>query len=241
MLLPVFDCGFSGGLVQTLSLIRIEVNGLRIGTEIMSVAVNAYRLVVVFGLVALVTGCGSKVQTIKVDPAVAGPAAVKLYDKNGDGLLDETELKACPALMRELGAYDKSRDKKLSAEEIAEQIGSMYGHSAGLVKLSCTVTLDGAPLSGATVKFIPEPFLGEGIKTAEGVVDAQGSAVLGIPKEDLPKQLQRHSFMRVGIYRVEISHATRKIPAKYNTETELGYEFHKLDHIVNPVYNLTSK
>lgn len=204
---------------------------------------NYQRFVSLLGLFAFIvaSGCRSKVTTISVDPAVAGPAAIKLYDKNGDGLLDETELKACPALMRELGAYDKNGDKKISAEEVGEQIGSMYGHNPGLVSLSCTVTYDGAPLSGATVKFIPEPFLGEGIKTAEGITDGAGVAALGIPPEELPKELKRHSFLRVGIYRVEITHPTKKIPPKYNTNTELGYEFHKLDHITNPNYNLTSK
>ena len=34
-----------------------------------------------------------------VDPVVASKAAMEQYDKNGDGLLDQTELKACPALL----------------------------------------------------------------------------------------------------------------------------------------------
>lgn len=206
-------------------------------------ATNRKNLIGLVGLTALMVtgGCRSKVKTITVDPAVAGPAAIKLYDKNGDGLLDETELKTSPALLRNLGAYDKSNDKKLSAEEIGEQIQAMFGKTPGLVPLSCGVSLDGAPLSGATVKFIPEPFLGEDIPTAQGITDGAGAATLGIPPDDLPKELQRHHFMRVGIYRVEITHPTKKIPAKYNTESELGYEFHKLDHVTNPVYNLTSK
>ena len=47
--------------------------------------------------------------------------------------------------------------------------------------------------------------------------------------------------MRVGIYRVEITHPTKKIPAKYNTETELGFEFHQTNHVQPPTFNLVSK
>lgn len=188
----------------------------------------------------LAVGC-SKVKTYLVDPVAASTAAIEQYDKNGDGLLDETELKACPALLGSLRAYDESKDKKLSAEEIGEQIKFMYGRGAGLTAINSTVTLDGSPLAGATVRFIPEKFLGDEIKPAEGVTDANGNASLGISPDELPKELRRHSLLRVGIYRVEITHPTKKIPAKYNTASELGFEFHASDHVRPPVFSLASK
>ena len=64
---------------------------------------------------------------------------------------------------------------------------------------------------------------------------------MGIAPEELPKELRRHSLMRVGIYRVEITHPTKKIPPKYNTETELGFEFHQTNHVQPPTFNLVSK
>lgn len=188
----------------------------------------------------VIAGCGG-VRSYMVDPVVASKAAMEQYDKNGDGLLDQTELKACPALLRELRAYDESKDKKLSADEIGAQIKEMYERGFGMTSLSCSVILDGAPLSGATVKFIPETFLGPEIKEATGVTNATGSTALGVAPAELPKELRRHSLMRVGIYRVEITHPSKKIPPKYNTETELGFEFHQTNHIQPPVFNLVSK
>jgi hypothetical protein len=196
---------------------------------------------VAFTLFALTTsvGCGG-LKEFRVDPVAASKAAVEKYDKSGDGLLDEAELKACPALLRELRFYDESKDKKLTADEIGAVIKDMYGQGAGMTALSCTVNLDGAPLSGATVRFIPESFLGPEIKEAKGVTDSAGAAALGIPPDELPKELSRHSLMRTGIYRVEITHPTKTIPAKYNTETELGFEFHQLNHVQAPTFNLVS-
>src|SRR5215213_7125696 len=96
-----------------------------------------------------VAGCGG-LKEYRVDPVAASKAAVEQYDKSGDGMLDQTELKACPALLRELRAYDESKDKKLTADEIGAQISDMFGNNAGMTPLSCTVNLDGFPLSGAT-------------------------------------------------------------------------------------------
>jgi hypothetical protein len=201
-----------------------------------------HRGIAVACVIALVVSAGcSRVKEYRVDPVAASKAAVEQYDKNGDGLLDETELKACPALRRELRAYDESKDKKLSADEIGGQIKDMYGQGPGMIALGCSVSLDGTALSGATVRFIPEPFLGPEIKEAKGVTNSTGTASMGIAPEELPKELRRHNLMRVGIYRVEITHPTKKIPAKYNTETELGFEFHQTNHVQSPVYNLVSK
>jgi hypothetical protein len=199
------------------------------------------RGIAVACVIALVAsaGCGG-VKEYRVDPVAASKAAMEQYDKNGDGLLDMTELKACPALLRELRAYDESKDKKLSADEIGAQIQDMYGQGPGMISLNCTVSLDGTALSGATVRFIPEAFLGPQIKEANGVTDPTGTAALGISPDELPKELRRHHLMRVGIYRVEITHPTKKIPPKYNTATELGFEFHQTNHVQSPTFNLVS-
>ena len=97
------------------------------------------------------------------------------------------------------------------------------------------------PRFPADGRFIPESFLGPEIKEANGVTNSTGTAALGISPEELPKELRRHNLMRVGIYRVEITHPTKKIPPKYNTETELGFEFHQTNHIQSPTFNLVSK
>jgi hypothetical protein len=185
-------------------------------------------------------GCGG-IDSVVVDPVEASTAALEQYDKNGDGLLDETELKACPALLMEFKSYDESNDEKLSAEEIGAEITEMYGRGGGMSSMSCNVTMDSSPLSGATVKFVPEPFLGGKIPLAEGVTNSSGSATIGIAPDELPKQLRRHSLMRAGIYRVEITHPTRKIPPRYNTETQLGFAFHNIGHLRYPEFHLLSR
>jgi hypothetical protein len=192
-----------------------------------------------FAALSTAVGCGDR-RTYLVDPEVSSKAAIEQHDKNGDGLLDETELKECPGLLNALRPFDDSKDKKLSREEIAEEIDYMYQRNPGLTAITCTVALDGSPLPGATVKFIPEKFLGEEIKTAEGITNSAGIASLSIPAEDLPKELRRTAALRVGIYRVEIRHASKKLPAKYNTESELGFDFHAGDHVQPPVFNLKS-
>lgn len=200
------------------------------------------RIASVLGSAALIAlaGCGG-VKSVMVDPVAASKAAMEQYDKNGDGFLDKTELKACPALLREFRAYDESKDGKLSADELGDVIKEMFGQNSGLTPLSCTVSLDGSALSGASVRFIPESFLGPEIKEAGGTTNSAGTAELGISPDELPKQLRRHNLMRVGIYRVEITHPSKKIPAKYNTETELGFEFHQTNHVQSPAFNLVSK
>lgn len=189
--------------------------------------------------ISVIAGCGG-VKYV-VDPEESSAAAIEQYDKNGDGLLDEAELAACPALLGALRAYDGSKDKKLSQQEIAEQIDYMYQRGAGLTAITSTVIFDGTPLSGATVKFIPEKFLGEEIKTAEGITNSSGDAAMGIAPDNLPKELRRHNLLRVGIYRVEITHPSKKIPPRYNTDTELGFEFHETNHVQPPIFNLVSK
>jgi hypothetical protein len=189
---------------------------------------------------AAAVGCGDR-RSYLVDPEAASKAAIDLCDKDGDGLLDETELKGCPGLLNALRPFDDTKDKKLSREEIAEEIDYMYQRNSGLTAISCSVSLDGRPLSGATVKFVPEKFLGDEIKTAEGVTNGSGVAAMSIPTEELPKELRRTAALRVGIYRVEITHPSKKIPAKYNTESQLGFDFHAGDHVQPPVFNLVSK
>ena len=195
--------------------------------------------IICLAILSTAVGCGDRSMYI-VDPVKASKAAIEQYDKNGDSLLDATELKSCPGLLNALKPFDDSKDKKLSQEEIAEEISWMYQRNPGLTTLNCSVTLDGNILPGATVKFIPESYLGEKIKTAEGTTNGAGVAALSIPADELPKELRRTSAMRVGIYRVEITHPSKKLPAKYNTESELGFDFHAGDHVLSPTFNLVS-
>jgi hypothetical protein len=155
-------------------------------------------------------GCGSlskpRVAPPKVDPRAAAAEAIRLYDANGDGSLDEAELGACPAMKQARERFDKDGNGRISQEEITQQLQNIYSSAVGLLEVHCTVLRNGRPLAGATVRFIPEPFLGDDLQTAIGTTDADGVAVPSIPAEHLPDRLRKAPLMQVGLYRVEIEH-----------------------------------
>jgi hypothetical protein len=76
------------------------------------------------------------------------------------------------------------------------------------------------PLAGATVRLIPDEIL-TNLKAAEGITDPRGYIDFRIPGSDSPG-------VQPGIYRVEVSlkdaSGKEHIPAKYNSQTELGLE-----------------
>jgi hypothetical protein len=43
-------------------------------------------------------------------------------------------------------------------------------------------------------------------------------------REDMPPHAPKMPLVQPGLYRVEITHPTAKIPAKYNTQSSLGIE-----------------
>jgi len=181
--------------------------------------------------IPLATGCGSSISFPPVDPQAATDAAFAALDKNGDGMLDTEELLGSPALLAEIGEYDANGDKQISKEELLNRIVQMYERKIAFTPADCVVTLDGKPLEGATVKYVPEAYLGEGTTSpAEGVTNSEGFADLSMAQELLPKEANGRPLMRVGLYRVEITHPSENIPAKYNTETTLGFELHPARH-----------
>jgi hypothetical protein len=173
-------------------------------------------------LLLLVAGCrGGRVAVPRISPGEASRQALAEYDRNGDGLLDAAELERCPALKSCLKDLDKNGDSRLSGEEIAERILAYQTSRVGLQAFACQVTLDGRPLAGATITFIPEPFLGPALKPASGVSDSHGMARLQEAGADLPG-------VPCGLYRVEVSKkdagGRELVPARYNTRSVLGQE-----------------
>ncbi len=170
------------------------------------------------------SGCGSldksRVSPPKVDARAAAVEAIRLYDANGDGSLGESELAACPAMKSARERYDKDGNRQISQDEIVQHLVNTYSAAVGLLEVQCTITRKGQPLSGATVRFIPEPFLGDDLLTAIATTDANGLAIPSIPVDQLPDRLRNASLMQVGLYRVEIEHPS--LPA--NAVKELGCE-----------------
>ncbi len=186
--------------------------------------VRLAAIVVCFG-VCIGGGCSGKparVHPPAIDAAAAGEAAIQQYDSDGDGLIRGAELTRAPALRSALERLDADQDGAVSAEEIAARVRAWQRTQTGATSLSCTVTYRGRPLEGATVRFVPEEFLGEEIQTATGQTDELGSALLSVPPD--PDHPGRILGVACGLYRVEITKEGVDIPARYNTQTVLGQE-----------------
>jgi hypothetical protein len=75
------------------------------------------------------------------------------------------------------------------------------------------------------VKLTPAPYLGDAVKPAQGVTDASGTGVFNMAAEDRPANAPKNlAVMQPGLYRVEITHPTIEVPAKFNTKSTLGLE-----------------
>jgi hypothetical protein len=156
----------------------------------------------------------------KLDPQAAAKAAMAAYDADHNGVLDAKELEKSPPLQVALKNMGGDAAGGLKEAAIAARMSNWLKSSAIIMNLPISVTLDGSPLDGATVTFDPEPFLGSGYTACSGVTDKAGTVYLKGP-------LEKFSGIYVGLYRVRISkklNGQETIPARYNTETTLGYE-----------------
>ncbi len=122
-----------------------------------------------------------------------------------------------PGLKAAMQKVDLSKRGKISAADISARIQNWADSKLGRMGVSCIVKRNGRPLAGATVKFVPESFLGGGSKPAEGTTDDHGMARMKIAGTT-----QRG--ISPGFYRIEITKAAEDIPSQYNTQTRLGQE-----------------
>lgn len=183
--------------------------------------------VLLIGLAVSVAGCSRApegLSTPGVDAESAAARAIELYDANGDGLLSGDELAKCQPLAASLANFDANGDGQLAAEELTNRLAQLAGPTSAYVSAACTVTLDGRPLAGATVKLRPlDAFEGE-LHPAEGTTNESGVATVGIASNLLPNNLAQTPLVFPGLYHVEITHPDIQLPERYNTATELGCE-----------------
>ena len=172
----------------------------------------------------ILAGCCSRVPTgpdrPEFDAVTSGQQAIGTYDKDGDGQISGEELKACPALEMALPRVDKNGDSAISADEVADRITYFQTAKTTIISGSTEVTMSGEPVVGATVTFEPETFMGSQFKTCTGETDERGVAFVTGHDSKFPG-------IYLGFYRVRISKKEgdrETIPAKYNTESTLGYE-----------------
>jgi hypothetical protein len=155
-----------------------------------------------------------------VDPAAAAAKAIELYDKDGNGSLNQTELAGSPGILAALTRYDTDGNREVSKDEIESRLKSMFsGSGAPWFTVNCQIIQTGRPLPGATVRFVPEPFLAESLHPASGTTDGEGRVNPAVADENLPEDQKGLLLMQPGVYRITVEHPSVKAPHK-----PLGYE-----------------
>lgn len=170
---------------------------------------------------SLSVSCGrgpSRIAAPEWDPEGMADKAMTDLDKDSDGLLSESELKSAPGLESCTKILDKDGNGQLSREEIEDRIKLYRESQTGLISFACVIKWQNKPLNGAEVKLVPEPFLGGMVEAATGKSSRDGSVFFKVPSAPVPGVAQ------VGMYTVEVTSSSVKIPSKYNTETTLGVE-----------------
>lgn len=176
-----------------------------------------------------IAGCSggpTPIELPQFDPGSSAAKAMELYDKDGDGFIAGVELDQAPALKAARKQLDTDQDEKVSEQEIADRITKFAGLTVGLTNISCKVTLDGAPLDGASIRFVPDECLEGVINEASDVTNIIGAASPSIPADKRPTA-DTPSGIQIGLYKVIVSKKNgdqELVPAKFNTETILGQQ-----------------
>lgn len=177
-----------------------------------------YGLLLLFACV----GCNYRARPDRPDfsPKQSAADALKAYDVNSDGGLSETEVAGSPGVVAAFPRIDVDGDKQLSPDEIANRVRYYRKAGVAVVNGSTQVFYRGKPLDGATITFEPEAFLGSEFQPCSGTTDEYGQTYLSREAAEFPG-------LYLGFYRVHISKVVKgkeMVPAKYNTESTLGFE-----------------
>jgi hypothetical protein len=168
-------------------------------------------------LLVVAAGCdmgAKRISAPSMNAATVAKAALAEFDTNGDGKISGKELDKCSALKISQGRLDP-KGEGITAKTIEDLIKGWQETKIGRTSCPCQVSRNGKPLADATVTFVPEKFLGPNYQVASGKTDATGIAQITLPNVT-PLGLP------LGFYRVQITKEGENIPAKFNTETELG-------------------
>jgi len=163
---------------------------------------------------AVIEGCDGRPGRIsppKVNPATAAAEAMTMYDADKDGKIAGDEFTSCSSLKA------IAKNGEATADLIAAQVTTWQQSRVGRVTASVVISHNGRPLPGASVKLIPEKFMGSDIPSYTATTNARGGTLISAPTKD-PGEPQGIS---PGFYRLEITKDGENIPAKYNTETTL--------------------
>ena len=176
-------------------------------------------------LVALI-GCGSAPTggISALDPELAAQAAIDEFDRNQDGVLSKPELNGCRGILSAWNRFDTDRSNDISLAEVAARITTIQSLPRTNMFASCQIFMDGKPLPDAVIRLQPAEYQLGAVRPAIGKTAVNGSCVLLFDDESQTEAERANLGIDSGIYRVEITHASLAIPAKYNSQSELGIE-----------------
>jgi hypothetical protein len=184
---------------------------------------NGFRpliLALVF-LTCLLVGCSTRparVPAPRINPAKIVDAVFEKADADRDSRLRASEQQTVPSIAMAADRLDTAGDGNVTREELVAWLEAVRDSRVAVTSLEVMVTQRGRPLAAATVRLVPEPFMGAEVKAAEGLTDASGVAAVTIPDAKYPG-------VNCGLYRVEITGAGndgKPLPEGENKATRLG-------------------
>jgi hypothetical protein len=179
-------------------------------------------------LLLALAGCSSRpaaIPAVEVEIDQVVERLMEEYDADQSGGLSPTELAVSPPLEECLSRFPRDQGNEISGQQLAKSLEGIFDHRSALVSASCVVRRNGQPLTGAEVRFVPIAVLDDVLPVGSGVTDSYGAAMISAAREELPSEAPTvPGLMPPGLYVVEITHPTAKIPEKYNRQTVLGKE-----------------
>lgn len=175
----------------------------------------------VAALLCTVAGCSTRparVPAPRINPAGIVDSVFEKADADRDGRLRAVEQQTVPSIAMAAGTLDADRDGGVTREELASWLEAVRDSRVAVTSLEVVLTQRGRPLVAATVRLVPESFMGAEVKAAEGTTDASGVAAVAIPDATYPG-------VNCGLYRVEITgtgNDGKPLPERVNTATTLG-------------------
>ena len=155
------------------------------------------------------------------------------YDADNNGTLSKAE---CKGSGFDFPKWDANSNGNLDKQEIVARLQLYQDNGAGLLEMTCKVLWNNRPLENGIVVFEPEPFLGDSIEAAEGIIDLDGWASPSIPEVVAEDPVL--TGVRPGLYKIRITHPDVEIPAKYNEDTILGYDASPIEMLNPPRFSL---
>lgn len=154
----------------------------------------------------------------KYDAEAIAKAALADFDKDGNGSIDASEARACPALSASFAAIDTNGDRKISADEIKKRVEAYAAGSTGSVPVAILVQMDGKALVDATITLVPEACMSSVLKTATAKTNQEGLC------NEFQIDGKNYRGLAAGWYKIQVTKEGANVPARYNTQTTLGTE-----------------